>query len=681
MNSLKSFQTAKGQCFPLGASKQENGLNFSLFSQHATGVTLCLFLPDNQTLLAEIRLDPKINRTGHLWHILVKDLPTLQLAYGYRINGPTDDPKLPYNPQIILSDPYSKAMHTSSQWGKGAMNPDGSSPLSRVVIEPEFDWEDDSPPNIAIKDLIIYEMHVRSFTQHPSSKVKHPGTYLGIIEKIPHLKKMGINAVELMPIFEFNECEVEISNPKTKEPLKNIWGYSTINFFSPMNRYASGSSWTAALDEFRQLVKELHKNQIEVILDVVYNHTAESGKKGPTLSFKGIDNQIYYMLDQEGDYLNFSGTGNTFNCNHPVVAQLIVDSLRYWVTEMHVDGFRFDLASILTRSENGTPIANPYVVDAITNDPILANVKLIAEAWDAGGLYQVGSFPGQGQWCEWNGKFRDAIRKFIKGTDNTSGEFAWVLCGSQHLYGHDRRPYHSINFVTAHDGYTLNDLVSYQDKHNIENGEENRDGANDNESWNCGTEGKTDDPKIIQLRKRQMRNFHTALIFSLGTPMLLMGDEYCHSRKGNNNTWCQDNELNWFLWDELEKNKEFERFFSLLNQFRTHHPILKHSKFLTDDEVVWHGLIPEKPNWGAENRFIAYTLKKPKIKEHLYIAFNAYFEAVQVHLPHAPHGKKWYRVIDTALPSPDDFLEDPHKAPLDATYTIQNHSAFVAIAL
>jgi isoamylase/glycogen operon protein len=523
-------------------------------------------------------------------------------------------------------------------------------------------------------------MHTRSFTQHGSSKVNHPGTFAGILEKIPYLKKLGINAIELMPIFEFNECEIDTKNPKTQETLKNVWGYSTINFFAPMNRFSAQSNWTGAIDEFRTLVKELHKQKIEVILDVVYNHTAEGGRKGPSFSFRGIDNAIYYMLNSDGDYLNFSGTGNTFNCNHPVVAQLIVDSLRYWVAELHVDGFRFDLASILTRSENGTPLPSPFVVDAITNDPILANVKLIAEAWDAGGLYQVGSFPGQGQWCEWNGKFRDTVRKFIKGTDDVSGEFAWVMCGSQHIYGHDRRPYHSINFVTAHDGYSLNDLVSYQDKHNEENGEDNRDGANDNESWNCGIEGPTDDLKILSLRNRQMRNLHTALMLAIGTPMLLMGDEYGHTRNGNNNTWCQDNELNWFLWDEWEKNQEFVRFYELLIRFRHQHPILKRSEFLSDREVAWHGLMPLKPNWGKENRFLAYTLKNQKLKQPLYIAFNSYFEPVTITLPNPPAGKKWYRVIDTALPSPQDFLEDPTSAPLDHTYTMRDHSALVAKA-
>ncbi len=681
MSELKTFPCSKGHCYPLGVSKQEDGLNFCLFSEHSIQATLCLFLPNAHEPLAEIPLNPKVNRTGYIWHILVKGLPTTELEYGYRLSGPTDNPKMHYDPKLILSDPYARALNTSTEWGKGVMYPDETPPRGKVIIEAPFDWEDDSSPNILSKDLVIYEMHVRSFTQDPSSKTKYPGTFLGILEKIPHLKKMGINAIELMPIFEFNECEIKVKNPKNQESLKNVWGYSTINFFTPMNRFSSQHTWTGSIDEFRTLVKELHKNQIEVILDVVYNHTAEGNAEGPIFSFRGIDNEIYYMLNPTGEYLNFSGTGNTFNCNHPVVAQMIVDSLRYWVAEMHVDGFRFDLASILTRSEDGTPLPSPYVVDAITNDPILANVKLIAEAWDAGGLYQVGGFPGQGQWCEWNGKYRDAVRKFIKGTDDMSGEFAWVMCGSQHIYGHDRRPYHSINFVTAHDGYTLRDLVTYQDKHNEENGEENRDGANDNESWNCGAEGPSTDEKIIKLRDRQMRNLHTALMLAIGTPMLLMGDEYGHSRNGNNNTWCQDNKLNWFQWDDLEKNKDFERFYRLLIHFRHAHPILKRSEFLSDNEVAWHGFLPLKPNWGKENRFIAYTLKNPKTKEPLYIAFNSHFTPVHIQIPNPPAGKKWYRVIDTSLPSPQDFIEDPKTAPMPHSYDMPDHSALLLQAL
>lgn len=672
---LKPYRPAKGHCMPLGVSYQEEGVNFALFAEHAIQVTLCLFFAENRVPLIEIPLHPDVHRTGHIWHILIRGLPSQPLLYGYRISGPTDDPTMQYNPKVIVSDPYAKGLHTSHQWGRGVFDENGAPPLGKIMMNPPFDWEDDRPPHIPTKDLVIYEMHVRSLTQHSSSESSHPGTFQGILEKIPYLKELGINAIELMPIFEFNECEVD------KELLYNVWGYSTINFFTPMNRFAGQTHWTGAIDEFRTLVKELHKQRIEVILDVVYNHTAEGGHGGPLFSFRGIDSAVYYMLLPSGDYLNFSGTGNTLNCNHPVVAQMIVDSLRYWVSEMHVDGFRFDLASILTRDERGTPLPAPYVVDAITNDPILANVKLIAEAWDAGGLYQVGSFPGQGQWCEWNGKFRDIVRQFIKGSDGLSGEFAQVMCGSENLYGSDRAPYHSINFVTAHDGYTLRDLVTYQEKHNEANGEDNRDGANDNESWNCGVEGPTTDARINSLRDRQMKNLHTALLLAIGTPMVLMGDEYGHTRLGNNNTWCQDNDLNWFRWDLLKQNQDFFRFYRGLIQLRHQTPQLKRAAFLNEKEVIWHGLQPFKANWGAENRFIAYTLKGSKQKDPLYIAFNSNFSVAKLQLPDPPAGKKWYRLIDTALPSPHDLLEDPKAAPVGRSYTMQDHSALVLKAM
>ncbi len=682
MKNPTSYRLEKGRSSPLGVTSLGGGLNFALFSEHATGVTLCLFTPGSHHSFAEIPFDPKIHRTGNIWHILVQGLPNTHLEYGYRVSGPTDDPKLKYNPKLVLSDPYAKALATKSDWGHVGINEAQEIPRGRIITSSPFDWENDTFPQIPTNELIIYEMHVRSFTQAPSSKVKHPGTFSGIIEKIPYLKQLGINAVELMPIFEWDECELKNKNPKTGAPLKNVWGYSTINFFSPMNRFSTSSGWTSALDEFRSLVKELHKNNIEVILDVVYNHTAEGNEQGPIFSFKGIDNQVYYMLTPQGEYQNFSGTGNTLNCNHPMVAQLIVDSLRYWVDEMHVDGFRFDLASILTRAENGTPLQAPLVIDQILNDPILVNVKLIAEAWDAGGLYQVGNFPSGGRWMEWNGKYRDAVRKFIKGTDDLSGEFSRVISGSQHIYGHDRLPFHSVNFVTAHDGYTLKDLVSYMDKHNLENGEENRDGANDNESWNCGVEGATANRQILQLRYQQMRNFHACLMLSIGTPMILMGDEYAHTRNGNNNVWCQDNELNWFQWDLLEKNKGFTRFFRLMIQFRKNHPILMRTEYLTDKDVQWHGKEPLKANWGAENRVIAYTLIDHSRNEHLYIAFNATFEKVHFILPPPPSGKKWYRVIDTSYPSPDDFVEKPQLlAPLKFTYDVKGYAMILVKAL
>ncbi len=674
----KDLAWERGSPSPLGATWTSKGINFALFSEHALDITLCLFWPHSKHPFVEIPLDPETNKTGLIWHILIQNLPSEELEYGFRISNPKDS----FDPNTILLDPYAKGVNTGHIWGYKDMQQGDYSLRGKVIADAPFDWGNDSPPKIPADKLVIYEMLVRGFTQDASSQAKAPGTFLAIIEKIPYLKSLGVNAIELMPIFEFDECENKRINPKTGQKLKNAWGYSTVNFFAPMNRYSSTQSWTGAMDDFRYLVKEMHKNGIEVYLDVVYNHTAEGKEDGPIFSFKGIDNPIYYMISPEGKYLDFSGTGNTFNANHPIVSDLILNSLRYWVSEMHVDGFRFDLASCLTRDQDGTPLSNPPLIEAITSDPILANVKLIAEAWDAGGLYQVGNFPCDGTWFEWNGKFRDVVRRFIKGTNDQSGEFAKAMTGSQDLYGKKSRPYHSINFVTAHDGYTLRDLVSYQDKHNLDNGENNQDGANQNDSWNCGHEGETQDRKINQIRERQMRNLHLALMVAIGTPMLLMGDEYGHTKKGNNNTYCQDNALNWFLWDNLKKNKDFVRFYQKMLQFRHENPLLMRKEFLTDSDVTWHGLMPNQANWGAENRFIAYTLHDPAHSQPIYIAFNAGFQPAHIHLPDPPKGKKWYRVADTSLKSPQDVCDSPKsQPPLKRIYDLPEYSAMIAKAL
>ncbi len=506
-------------------------------------------------------------------------------------------------------------------------------------------------------------MHVRGFTRDDSSKVQHPGTYLGLIEKIPYLKELGVNAVELLPIHEFNEKEAVQINPLTKQKLCNYFGYSTVNFFSPMNRYASQSNQDKALIEFKTMVRELHKNGIEVILDVVYNHTFEGNHQGPVLSFRGFDAPAYYMIDAQGNYLNFSGVGNTVNCNHPVSWELILQSLRYWVTEMHVDGFRFDLASILTRGENGAPLAYPPMVEAISRDPILSHTKLIAEAWDAGGLYQVGGFYHGTRWSEWNGKYRDVVRRFIKGTPGHKMAFATALCGSQDLYGWGRAPICSVNFITAHDGFSLADLVTYNEKHNESNGEENRDGFDHNDSWNCGIEGHSLNKKIVNLRERQIRNFHFALMISQGIPMVLMGDEYAHTRHGNNNTWCQDNELNWFLWNRLDIRPGFNRFFRSLIQFRKDHPLLKRETFLEDKDITWHGITPDKPEWGNENHLVAFTLNSDQGPD-IYIAFNAGHILQTLTIPPAGTGKNWFWVVNTYNTSPEDFFDEGHRPKL-----------------
>lgn len=673
-----NLELLQGTPAPLGVSQKDRGLNFALFSQHATEVVLDLFMPDAKQPFAQIPM----SKTGFIWHVLVKGLPENSWEYGYRVKGTNEDPRNTFDSEKLMLDPYAKGVNTEHTWGHKELQGADHTLRGKVIVEAPFDWGTDNPPKIPAEDLVIYEMQVRGFTQDGSSQTKTPGTFLGIVEKIPYLKSLGVNAVELMPLFEFDECENKRINPKTNQKLKNFWGYSTINFFTPMNRFSSSLSWTGAMDDFRTLVREMHKNGIEVYLDVVYNHTAEGNDTGPFLSFKGIDNSVYYMVDPKGEYLDFSGTGNTFNANHPVTAQLILDSLRYWVSEMHVDGFRFDLASCLTRDPTGNPLPTPPVIEAISNDPILADVKLIAEAWDAGGLYQVGSFPCPGRWLEWNGKYRDVVRKFLKGTDEQSSEFAKVMSGSEDLYGKTGSPCYSINFITAHDGYTLCDLVSYQGKHNEENGENNQDGTNQNDSWNCGHEGETEDSKIIKLRERQMRNLHTALLVAIGTPMILMGDEYGHTKKGNNNTYCQDNALNYFLWNRLTEHADFVRFHQLMIRFRKENPLFKRKEFLKEADATWHGLEPNQANWGAENRFLAYTLNDPLGGQPIYIAFNAQFSPAHIVLPEPPKGKKWYLIVDTSLPSPNDFCENPKShPPLKHTYDLSDHSSLIAKAL
>ena len=658
----KDLVIKKGFPEPFGVSVKDNGFNFALFSKNALQVTLRLF--DQLENPLEIPLNPKENKTGNVWHILVQGL-NHHVYYSYRINGSNQtNPKNCFHQDLFMLDPYSKSVATTNNWGKSSEKP--YQPAGEVFDLIPFDWEDDHPPQIPLQDSIIYEMHVRGFTQDPSSGVRHPGTFLGIIDKIPHLVDLGVTAIELLPVQEFNELEYALTHPNMKgKLLYNYWGYSTVNFFSPMNRYAFSTEAGAAITEFKTMVKILHTHGIEVILDIVLNHTAEGDQRGPVLSFKGIDNAIYYMLDEKAHYLNYSGCGNTFNCNCPVNREFILDVLRYWVTEMHVDGFRFDLASIFYRGTNGKFLAQAPLVESISEDPILANTKLIAEPWDAVGLYQVGSFyPQKKRWSEWNGKYRDSVRRFIKGVPQSSGEFAMRLCGSEDLY-HVRSPCASINFVTAHDGFSLADLVSYNAKHNLDNGENNRDGNNANDSWNCGVEGPTTNPKILLLRERQMRNFHLALMVSQGVPMLLMGDEYAHSKGGNNNTWCHDSRINWFLWDQLKENQGFYRFYRLMIHFRLQHRILQRQTFLTPNDVDWHGLEPFKPDWTSKNPFIAFTLKDPINEHDLYIAFNAQEQPVSPQIPPPPPLKTWYWIVNTAHPSPEDFYESPQMISLN----------------
>lgn len=676
-----AFTCEPGASHPLGASLAENGINFALFSQHATSVSLCLYLDPSNTEVPTEVIEVK-HRTGNTWHVLVEGLPMRGVLYGYRVDGPKGWEKgHRFDGEKVLLDPYAKLVEGRRVFGDSNQKLApffGTYDFSRD----SFDWgEHYAPPGLPEKDLVVYEMNVRGFTRDESSGVSPGlrGSYLGLIEKIPHLVELGVNAVELLPVFEYDEFEFQRrKNPR--DHMINTWGYSTLNFFAPMSRYASnGGGASAASLEFKQMVRALHNAGIEVILDVVYNHTNEADDEHPYLtSFRGIDNLVYYMVDLNSyvQLSNYGGCGNTFNCNHPVVMELILESLRHWVTEYHVDGFRFDLASILCRGTDGQPLSSPPLIKAITHDPILKDRKLIAEPWDCGGLYLVGRFPNWDKWAEWNGKYRDDVRRFIRGDAGVKGAFATRLSGSADLYhNHNRKPYHSINFVIAHDGFTLYDLVAYNMKHNAANGEGGQDGSNDNLSWNCGVEGETEDYGVKAIRSRQMKNFHLALVVSQGTPMMLMGDEYAHTRLGNNNSYGHDTNLNWFQWKELEvkRNAQF-RFFAKTIQFRKEHPLLGRESFLNESDVTWH-----ERDWGnADSRLLAFTLHQGSLGGgDLYVAFNSHNTGVQVHVPSPPHGKAWFRLVDTNLPSPDDFWDGKGQVRIDHYYELAPFSSVV----
>ncbi|XVF69885.1 hypothetical protein PTKIN_Ptkin11bG0117200 [Pterospermum kingtungense] len=636
----KRFEVSEGHPAPFGATLRDGGVNFAIYSANAVSATLCLStLSDLQQnrVTERISLDPLTCKTGDVWHVFLKG-DFKDMLYGYIFDGQFSPEKGHYyDSSKILLDPYGKAVISRAEFG--ALGPeDNCWPQMACMVptsEDQFDWEGDLPLRYPQRDLIVYEMHVRGFTRHESSRTEFPGTYHGVVEKLDHLKELGVNCIELMPCHEFNELEYYSYNSVLGDYKLNFWGYSTVNYFSPMIRYSSAgidNCGHAAINEFKHLVKEAHKRGIEVFMDVVFNHTAEGNEKGPILSFRGVDNSVYYMLAPKGEYYNYSGCGNTFNCNHPVVRQFILDCLRYWVTEMHVDGFRFDLASIMTRSSSlwdsvnvygnplegnlittGTPLSSPPLIDMLSNDPVLRGVKLIAEAWDTGGLYQVGTFPHWGIWSEWNGKYRDIVRQFIKGTDRFAGAFAECLCGSPNLYQEGgRKPWNSVNFVCAHDGFSLADLVTYNNKHNLANGEDNNDGESHNNSWNCGQEGEFASISVKKLRKRQMRNFFLCLMVSQGVPMICMGDEYGHTKGGNNNTYCHDNYINYFHWDKKEESSsDFFRFCCLMTKFRRECESLGLNDFPTAERLQWHGHTPEMPDWSDTSRFVAFTLPVP----------------------------------------------------------------------
>lgn len=665
------FALQCGRPFPLGATAAAGGVNFAVFSRHATSCTLVLFPKGGGQV--EIPF-PKEFRVGHVFCMLVFGLAAEQFEYGYRMDGPWAPAEgHRFDTSKILLDPFAACVVGREVWGSVPAAGASFHPRGCLVAE-DFDWEGDRPLGLPFEDLVIYEMHVRGFTASPSSGVKFPGTFAGLREKIPYLKELGVNCVELMPVFEFDECEGDRRHPGTGERLLNFWGYNTVAFCAPKASYAASGRAGMHVDEFKTLVKDLHRSGIEVVLDVVFNHTGEGGQNGETFSFRGLDNRTWYLLAPDGSYYNFSGCGNTLNCNHPVVRDFVLDSLRRWVAEYHIDGFRFDLASILGRDQTGAPLGNPPLLEALAADPILGTTKLIAEAWDAGGLYQVGSFPAYGRWAEWNGRYRDDIRRFLKSDLGLAGDVARRLMGSPDLY-HARGPTASINFVTCHDGFTLADLVSYNEKHNEANGEDNRDGANDNHSWNCGKEGPTDDPEVNALRLRQMKNALALLFLSQGVPMLLMGDECGRTQQGNNNTYCHDGPLNWFDWTLPERNSELFRFCRRMIRFRALHSVLRHPLHAAEGkgqgdtlEVAWHGTRPSCPDWSAGSRVLAFQLQRTVESARAdvgYVALNMYWEALPFGLPAPPPGCRWHVFANTGMPPPNDVCEPGEELPLE----------------
>ena len=662
------FAVLRGHPIPFGASPSWRGVNFSVYARHATAVSLVLFAPGEESPAAEFPLDPRYNRTGDVWHAFLRGLdPSVTWAWRAERDVEPGAPWHRYGRTLLL-DPYARAITGAGEWG-AEPTPGERTPWDRVrarrgvVYGREFDWGFDQPIDRHLADSVIYELHVRSFTRHPSSGVEHPGTFRGVIEKIPYLVDLGVTAVELMPVTEFEENDNDRRDPVTGERLRNLWGYHPVSFFAPRSAYAAGRAPGAAVDEFREMVKALHEAGIEVILDMVFNHTGEGDEKGPTHSFRGLDNSTYYILDGEGRYANFSGCGNTFNCNHPVVRDLVLDALRYWVTEMHVDGFRFDLASILGRGRDGTVLPNPPLLERIAADPVLANAKLIAEAWDAAGLYQVGHFPNWGRWAEWNGRYRDDVRRFVKGDQGMVSALATRLSGSADLYqGGGRAPYHSINFVTSHDGFPLADLFSYSRKYNEANGEGNRDGGDDNLSWNCGWEGPGAPPEVERLRRRMARNALAILLVSQGVPMLLAGDEAGRTQRGNNNAYCQDNDVSWIDWGLVEENADLVRFVRTLVRFRKGNALLRRRSFVAEGPglapVTWHGHAPFRPDWSPGAVCLGMHLKDPARADDVYVVANASPEAHRVELAPPSEGRRWHVVADTYREPPADVFDE-----------------------
>jgi isoamylase len=676
----------RGVPLPLGAHEFDGGVNFALFSRHASRVRLELFdQPADATPSRVIDFDPARNRTGDVWHVWLKWIRSGQL-YAYRVDGPYQPEQgHRFNYNKLLLDPFATAISSLPDWDFGQdlgyessaaeqdlafSKTDDAGAMPKCVFTHEhFHWHDDLPPRHPWAKTVIYEMHVRGFTVHPSAGVEHSGTYRGLMEKIPYLKELGVTAVELMPVYEFNDSQVPGINQQTGKPLRNYWGYDPVTFFAPKASYSSAGGMGQQKLEFKEMVRALHHADIEVILDVVFNHTAEGNELGPTLNFRGMDNAIFYMLASDRRYYqDYAGTGNTINANHPVVRDHILAALRYWVMEMHVDGFRFDLATILGRDDTGKLLANAPLLEQIAEDPILRDVKIIAEAWDAAGAYEVGSF-SERRWAEWNGRYRDDVRRFWRGDDGMLGLFASRICGSADIYIRSGKgPEGSINFITCHDGFTLNDLVSYRNKHNEANGKNNHDGTDANFSENYGAEGETTDAEIDALRKRQIKNFLLTLLILRGVPMLLGGDEFRRTQGGNNNAYCHDNETSWHDWRCLENHRETFRFTRGMIALRSAHPILSKEQFYTDAEIHWFEPQGGLPDWADPKQRQFACLIHEDEQHAFFLMFNAGDAAISFSLPPVPPESRWYLVVDTSREAPGDLfaageellLEDSH---------------------
>ena len=648
MDHLAGFDVRPGFYEVNGATAIPGGVNFTVYSHGATSIELLLFHRTEEEPFAVIPF-PHHYRIGNVYSMIVFKLNIEEFEYAYRVDGPYDPKKgLIFDRTKYLLDPYAKAVTGQSMWGDASP---GEQHYKARVVKDDFDWGTSKQPLLPMEDLIIYELHVRGFTKDASSGVLHPGTFDGLMEKLPYLLELGVNVVELMPIFEFDEMQDyrEVDGEK----LYNYWGYNTVSFFAPNTSYTASTEYNREGNELKNLIQVFNQHGIEVYLDVVFNHTAEGNEHGPFFSFKGFDNNIYYLLTPEGYYYNFSGCGNSLNCNHPIVHQMILNCLRYWVTTYRINGFRFDLASIMGRNEDGTPMNKPPLLQSLAFDPILGDVKLIAEAWDAVGLYQVGTFPSWNRWAEWNGRYRDDMRRYLKGDEGMAQAAALRIAGSRDIYAVSTRKNASVNFITCHDGFTLYDLFSYNQKHNEKNGWNNTDGASDNSSWNCGAEGDTTDPEVNKLRHRMIRNAFAILMCSRGIPMFLAGDEFCNTQFGNNNAYCQDNITSWLDWRLLEKNRDIFQFFQYMIRFRKEHRVLRTN--ISDGacgfpDISFHGVKPWRGQFAEHERYVGVLFagqEKEREPEVIYVATNSYWEDLDVLLPDLPESMSWEIMVDT----------------------------------